>query len=488
MIELDLSHSPLLHTIRDHAKKIANKTALIEGDNYICYSELWNKITGAASFLRHLNLRYGDTIVLSARKELEFIYVYLASHLLGIRNVVIDSDSNDERKQYIISIVQPKCIFGFDFQKIQSFDYKNLDFSLSFTDGLQKISSSDIADIMFTTGTTGAPKGVLLTHQNIYASACNINNYIGNTSDDIELLGLPICHSFGLGRLRCTLINGATIIILGNFANIKLVFQTIERYHVTIFGMVPAVWAYIKKFSGTRISKYANQIKYIEIGSAAMLESEKEGMAKLFPNTKICMHYGLTEASRSAFIEFHRDKEHLESIGKPVSSDVMIKILNTQGNECAVCTEGEICVKGNMVTPSYLLPEDNQYAFWGDYFRTGDLGYKDKNGYFYLTGREKEMINVGGKKVSPVEIENAIIDLGIEDCICIGVDDTQGILGQVVKAYMIKGTSDLTFDDITAKLMIKLEHFKIPVDYEWVTNIPKTPSGKKQRLKINVNK
>lgn len=485
---INVSHSPLLQAISDNAERFANKVALVEGDNQVTYSELWRRILGAASFLRKLDLQHGDTIVLSARKELGFVYIYFGAHLLGLRNVVIDSDSNDERKQYIISVVYPKCIFGFYYQSIQSVNYDNVDFSISYADCFSGVSSHDTADIMFTTGTTGNPKGVLLTHLNIYSSACNINNYIGSTSDDVELLGLPICHSFGLGRLRCTLINGATIIILGNFANVKLVFQTIEQFHVTMFGMVPAVWAYLRRFSGTRISKYADQIKYIEIGSAAMQISEKKELMELFPNTRICMHYGLTEASRSAFVELHQDKAHIESIGKPVSSAVTIQIMNSMGNECSIHTEGEICVKGNMVTSFYLLPEDNLNAFWGEYFRTGDWGFKDEEGFLYLTGRQKEMINVGGKKVSPIEVEDTIIGLGIEDCICVGIDDPHGILGQVVKAYMIKGASDLTFDDITAKLITKIEYLKVPVEYEWVDEIPKTSSGKKQRLKININK
>ena len=168
-----------------------------------------------------------------------------------------------------------------------------------------------------------------------------------------------------------------------------------------------------------------------------MQTSEKEELMKLFPNTRICMHYGLTEASRSTFIEFHQSKGHLNSIGKPVSSAVAIQIMDSMGKECPVKTEGEICVKGNMVISSYLLPEDNQNAFRDGFFRTGDWGYKDEDGFIYLTGRLKEMINVGGKKVSPVEVENAIISLGIEDCVCVGIDDPRGVLGQVVKLSLI---------------------------------------------------
>lgn len=479
---IDLSYSPLLQAINNHARTCTSKIALIAGEQQVSYGELWTNILHAASFLYGMGLRHADSILLSASKELDFVYLYLGGHLLGIKNVIIDPNSNEDRKKYIISVTQPKCVFGFYEAGVHSMDYGEVNLAASVDFVQSPCLSSDIADVMFTTGTTGNPKGVLLSHLNIYASAVNINGYIGNGPTDIEVLGLPLCHSFGLGRLRCTLINGATIVILGNFANIKLFFQTIEKYNVTIFGMVPAVWNYIRKFSGTRIGRYASQIKYIEIGSAPLSLEEKEELVCLFPHTRICMHYGLTEASRAIFMEFHEYRNCLTSIGRPVSEEVSVQIRNIEGKECPVGVEGELCIKGNMVTSSYLLPEDNVDAFWGDYFRTGDYGYMDEHGLIYLTGRLKELINVGGKKVSPVEVEDAIVGLGIEDCACIGVADPKGVLGEVVKAYLVKGKSDLTIEDVANRLVGLLEDYKIPVEYEWVNEIPKTTSGKKQRL------
>lgn len=479
---IDLSHSPFLQAICSHAKNNASKIALIVGDEQVSYSELWTRIQNAASFLYRIGLRHSDSIVLSASKELGFIYLYFGGHLLGVRNVVIDPSSNDERKRYILSVTHPKYVFGLYTQDVPSVAYGEIDFTISYCFVQSLSASSDVADVMFTTGTTGNPKGVLLSHLNIYASAVNINHYIGNGAEDVELLGLPICHSFGLGRLRCTLLNGATMVILGSFANIKLFFQAIERYKVSIFGMVPAAWNYIRKFSGTTISQYSSQIKYIEIGSASMSVEEKLELMKLFPCTRICMHYGLTEASRAIFMEFHEYKDCLASIGKPVAESVSIQIRDTEGKEVPIGTEGEICVKGDMVTSGYLLSEDNVNAFWGNYFRTGDYGYVDGHEQIYLTGRLKELINVGGKKVSPTEVEDAIISLGIEDCACIGVADPRGVLGEVVKAYLVKGDSQLSIRDIAQKLASQLEEYKLPALYEWIDKIPKTVSGKKQRL------
>ena len=335
---------------------------------------------------------------------------------------------------------------------------------------------------MFTTGTTGAPKGVCLSHANIAGSAENINAFIGNTSEEVEVLGLPLSHSFGLGRLRCTLLKGATMVLVGNFANLKVFFNALEQYHATGFGMVPAVWQYIRKFSGTRIGKFAPQIKYIEIGSAAMPLEDKQLLMDLFPNTRICMHYGLTEASRSFFMEFHANKDNLQTIGIPTSSMIEAKVFDECGHECGINEDGEICVKGNMVIHSYYLAEDNQNAFFGDYFRTGDWGHRDSNGLYYLVSRKKELINVGGKKISPALIEDAIIALGFDDCACISIPDPKGILGEVPKAFIQKGKSELTFEEIKSKLSETLEPYEVPVVYEWIDRIPRTSSGKIQRL------
>jgi len=478
------AHSPILQAVEQHAVQLPNKTALIVGEQQVSYAQLMTRVRQAACTMQGLGIQTGDRIILSAHKDVEFVYLYLASHLLGVINVVMDAETNEERLAYIENKIQPKFCFGYASNRFPSKRFVELEWGgeLESVQGMP-VTSDDIAEILFTTGTTGAPKGVCLTYNNIYSSANNINRFIGNTADDIELLGLPICHSFGLGRIRCNLLKGATVVILGNFANVRLMLSSIEKYGVTGFGVVPAAWAYIRKISGRRLEKYAAQIRYIEIGSAAMpLETKKE-MLEMFPNTRICMHYGLTESSRSTFVEFH-DADHLMTIGKPVVEEVDVRILDEQGNEVPDGQKGELCVRGNMVMKQYLDEEDNAKAFFGEYFRTGDCGYKDEQGYITLLGREKELINVGGKKVSPMEVEDAICALGVGDCVCVSMKDEQGILGEVVKCYVLNGSTALSFEEIASALSGRLEPYKRPVRYEWIDAIPMTDSGKKQRVKL----
>ena len=478
-------HSPLLQSVMQNAKTYAEKTAIIINGVEVTYALLGKNIRKAAGFMLKMGIKTGDRIVLSAHKDVEYVYLYFASHILGVTNVIVDAESNEERLNYIENKVNPAYCFGYQSTCFPSMMFCDLNLDETEELGMADttLSQNDVAEILFTTGTTGAPKGVCLSYYNIYSSASNINEYIGNQSDDVELLALPICHSFGMGRIRCTLLKGATIVILGNFANVRALLKAIEQYHVTGFGVVPAAWAYIRKMSGTRIAKYADQIRYIEIGSAAMPLDTKKELLELFPNTRICMHYGLTEASRCCFQEFH-DTEHLDSIGRPVSDKVDVKIFDNDGNEMPVGEGGELCVDGNMVLTRYLEEQDTNNAFFGEYFRTGDCGYKSGDGYIYLLGREKELINVGGKKVSPMEVEDAIISLGVGDCVCVPMKDENGIMGELVFCYILKDSTTMTFGEIAEKLSHKLEAYKRPVAYGWIDKIPMTSSGKKQRLQI----
>lgn len=476
-------HSKLLQSIHSHADQSPEKIALYSTEgNTVTYGQLWHRIVNAAGYLQSSGLRKGDCVMLSAQKEVEFVYLYIGAHLAGVVNVVADAKNNREHLDYIASIVKPSLTFGVEIDGYKSIAFGDINFdddSLNFS--MQDCNEDDPADIMFTSGTTGNPKGVILSHFNIYSSASNINKFIGNTSDDIELLGLPICHSFGLGRLRCNMLTGATIVLHNGFANIKSVFNAFEKYGITGFGMVPAVWAYIKRFSGMRIGKYSSQIRYIEIGSAAMPIEDKEILCELFPDTRICMHYGLTEASRLAFMELHENKADLTTVGKSVVPKVDIKIFKENGTEAQPDEEGEVCVKGNMVIRSYYLPEDNDNAFINGYFRTGDWGCKSANGNLYLIARKKELINVGGKKVSPIEIEDALEKAGVGDSMCVSIPDPDGVLGEVPKALLVRNTFNKDIEEIQKDLAKYLESYKLPKVYEIVDSIPKTSSGKKKR-------
>lgn len=477
-------HETIVSKILSYASTQPEKVALKFKSEVVDYLQLKEYVLKYAAYLQDRGIGKEDIVLLSGENKLEFIFTYFAVHYLGAVNVVVDSHSNPERLQYIIMATKPKVkIGGLNGDDIISYETLTAG-DINNTNIKNDSSPEGICDILFTTGTTAAPKGVCLSHRNELAAATNINEFIGNTENDIELIALPLCHSFGLGRLRCTLYKGATVVILNGFTNVKKFFITIEEEHVTGFGMVPAAWNYIKKASGERISQYQGQLKYIEIGSAPMPIEEKKLLCQLLPDTRICMHYGLTEASRSTFSEFHKDYNCLDSIGVH-TPNVEVRVKDIEGNDVTSGAEGEICVKGGHVMEKYFNEKDNAMAWFGDYFRTGDWGYMRDDGRICLKGRGKELINVGGKKLSPEEVEREIMQLGwFTDCACVGIADPKGVLGEVVKCYAVKGAVEPTIADLTAALQGKLEGYKIPVQIEYIDKIPTTESGKKQRLHL----
>ena len=164
-----------------------------------------------------------------------------------------------------------------------------------------------------------------------------------------------------------------------------------------------------------------------------------------------------------------------------------VAIFDNEGKRQPIGGEGEVCVKGEHVTCSYWneTPERFQKDFYDGYFRTGDCGYLDEQGYIYLKSRIKEMINVGGKKVSPMEVEDILNTIpGITESACVAMPDPEGVMGELVKAFIVCSDDSLTDAAILEALRPKLEVYKLPAVIERIAEIPKTASGKIQRLKL----
>ena len=472
-------------SIWNHAAESPDKIAVKSGKDSCTYRELTERIAAAAEKYRSLpGYAAGQSIMLAAGKQIEFVYAYFGAHLAGLTVAPMDAETNPTRFKYITDAIKPFAVIGFDLaetgvQKVALSDFKVLPPRAAAPITFPDPEAS--ADILFTTGTTGAPKGVPLTFANEAAAANQINAFIRNTTDDVEILALPVSHSFGLGRVRCCLTNGQTIILFGSFVNIKRLFRILDEERVTGFTMVPASWKYLQKMCGTDLARFSNQFKYIEMGSAFFSAEDKRALAALFPPTRVTMHYGLTEASRSAFMEFHDDDAKLATVGK-ASPNVEIAIFDADGNRLPSGSEGEICVRGKHVMKGYLQLDAKDF-FFGDFFRTGDCGVMDADGYITLKSRIKELINVGGKKVAPIEVDEQILKIpGVADCACAGVPDPSGVLGEVVKAFIVKAPdSNLSFEVIAAALQGKLESYKLPVEYAWIDAVPRTHNGKIQR-------
>jgi long-chain acyl-CoA synthetase len=249
---------------------------------------------------------------------------------------------------------------------------------------------------------------------------------------------------------------------------------------------VPEGFNVLLRLTGDTLGKYKSRLKYMEIGSSAMSADKKEHLMQLLPRTKLCMHYGLTEAAANIFTEFHRDKDKLHSLGK-ASPNISIKISDDEGNECAPNEIGEIMVNGDVVMQGYWNdPELTAFTLSDGWVHTGDLGVKDEAEYIYIKGRKDDIINIGGEKVSPLEIESAINQHpNITESACVSESDNNKMTGKTITAYVVlKDKSEFDQEELITFLRNTIEEYKIPNRFEVISNLPKTPTGKIQREKL----
>jgi long-chain acyl-CoA synthetase len=465
-----------------------SRLALGSGTDEVTYAQLGQGILRAADVLREEGVNPGDRVMLEATRQPEFVCAYFACHFVHAIAVPYAPDVGLAKFQNLVEFLRPRAVLSTRQNpmtlkncSIIAFSAVNNSSARANTDSLDEPDTTLPADIILTSGTTGNPKGVILTHGNILAAARNINQFIGNTAEDREALALPLNHSFGIGRMRCQILAGGALIITKSFQFPKEMFESMRRWKVTGFSFVPAAWTVLTRLTGDKLMEFADALRFIEIGSAPMSKPEKERLMKLFPCTRICMHYGLTEASRSAFIEFHESKERLDSIGKP-TPNVEIRIVDEEGHELETGRIGRIEIRGNHVMKGYWKADASERLRDG-WLRSGDLGCRDQEGYFYVSGREDDLINVGGRKVHPVEIEQALLKHEqIRDVVCVGTPNP--ITGEAVLAFIVAETNcgELPNTEALADFLRgKIEEFKIPVAFEYITSIPRNSSGKIER-------
>ncbi len=249
----------------------------------------------------------------------------------------------------------------------------------------------------------------------------------------------------------------------------------------TGLALVPAGFDLILRMTDDRLGDARASLRYVEIGSAPMPLDTRMKLAELLPRTRLCHHYGLTEASRSAFLEYHADREHLLTIGRP-SPNVEMDVRDDEGRDLPDGREGQIVVRGRTVMREYWKQPDLTRSVVRDgWLNTGDCGRRDADGYYHLTGRQTDVVNVGGRKVNPEEVEEFLNSHpAVVESACAGMPDPQGIVGECLKALVVL-RSEVRDEELVDWLRQRLEEFKIPRIWQRVERIPKTESGKVQR-------
>lgn len=456
-------------------KQPRDKSFLIIDDRNISYNDILILISKCVKFLSKIEKKY---IFIIAEKNEYTIALYLACSKVGKIACFIDPLSKSP--DIFLKLSKGNgFLFSMDyFDSVEKLSYDLIENS-------EQINHNEMSEVIFTTGTTGNPKGVLLSHLTVVETAKNINRFTEIKSSDIEMHMMPISHSFGLARLRCCILAGCTLILHDGFGNLIKFFNSLDKYKGTVISTVPAGILFVKKLAEEKLKNYSSQINMIELGSSPMTAQSKIELAKLLPKTNICMHYGLTEASRSTFINFKKDYKFIDSVGK-ANNRTKIIIIDKNNKICQNNHSGEICISGTNLFSGYVFT-DIEPKYHKQYFRTGDYGYLDDNNYLFFKARKDDMMNISGKKVSPIEVERYIAEVPfVEDVACVEAKNKRTGLTEV-KAFVVINKNMLTYDwtkEIKKYLKNKIEYYKIPSSIVNIDSIPKSHNGKTLRIKL----
>ena len=352
------------------------------------------------------------------------------------------------------------------------------------------VKPSDVAVQMYTSGTTGRPKGVQLGHYSFFAIAKEFalvgKSWIGLNKTDKSLFTLPSFHIGGLWwAIRC-LASGLESIILETFVDFE-VLKAIEKYRITKTCLVPAMIQVLLSEPSCQQTDFSS-LEYIVYGGSPIAESLLNKAINTF-DCNFVQIYGMTETGNCAVClptdaHISKNKNRLKAAGKPFPG-VSVAILDNQGKQVSGSEVGEICIKSpaNMIG-YWKLPEATAKTLVNGWIHTGDAGYFDEEGYIYICDRVKDMIVYAGENVYPAEVENILYEHPlISEVAVIGVPDED--FGESIKAIVVlKPDIKATTLDIINFVRGKVANFKLPRSVEFAQSLPRTPSGKVQKGKL----
>ena len=478
-----------------HAQKDPSKSAVIVDNCKYSYKHLEKLVIGFGGYLKiEAGIKKGDSVLIRATQSIEFAVAYFATHFLGAIAVPLEKNAPADLIERAIDLAEPKLLVGSDSivtDRIECIlkntilerarEYCNVQYEKC------SIEISDTADIMFTSGTTGAMKGVEVSYETILATSENYIIGFEMKKDDVMAVPGPLSHVNPLRKLYTTIVNGSTIVILNGLLSIKEFFSAVEKYNVNSLCLPPSALHVIWKMSHDKLSDYKNQIRYVECSTAPLLMKDKEVLRTQLPYSRLYNNYGLSECGAMAMYDFNRYQEKKEGcVGKAMKNSHVI-ILDEEGNEIKSSSDkmGVVANKGKINMKGYWKNKDlTESTIRNGYVVTNDIGYVDKEGFLYIMGRKNDTINIGGLKVEPLEVEEIASELlPIKECVCIAVPDelTENALKLLV---VMDDDVKLDANQMRKVLGSRLEAHKVPRYYENIKSIPRNGIGKIDRKKV----
>ncbi|AVK95532.1 fatty acid--CoA ligase family protein [Lysinibacillus sphaericus] len=338
------------------------------------------------------------------------------------------------------------------------------------------IAQDDTAIILYTSGTTGNPKGAMLTHGNVYSNARDVSTYLGYRANDRIIATLPVFHVFALTVVvNAPLISGATVLLTPRFSPSEI-FTLAREQQATVFAGVPTMYNFLYLLPEGKPEDFST-IRLAISGGASLPVALLHNFEKKF-NVRVSEGYGLSEASPvTCFNPLDRERK-AGSIGTSINN-VENRVVDVNGIDVPVGEVGELVVRGpNVMKGYYKMPEETAMAIRDGWLYTGDLAKVDDEGYFYIVDRKKDMIIVGGYNVYPREVEEVLFAHdNIVEAAVVGYPDPN--FGEAVHAYIVlKEVAATTTDDILAYCAKHMVKYKVPKVVEILDELPKNTTGK----------
>ena len=423
-----------------NARLYPQKTAIVCGELRCTYKELYVRVCERAE---DPDMQRCQTpVCLRAECSIDYLVTYFALHRAGCVVVPLEKDIPEDT-----------------FQELSQH------FSASSV-------PENIADILYTTGTTGKSKGVMISHQTIIADAENLISGQGFTHDLAFIVNGPLNHIGSLSKIYPVIMLGATLILVDGMKDLNAFWKAFDypALKVATF-LVPASIRILIQFCPEQLAAYAEKIDFIETGAAAISQADMETLCRLLPKSRLYNTYASTETGIISTYNFNDGKCVAGCLGRPMPH-----------SQVFITSEGHIACKGDTLMSGYMGdPERTATVLRDGVVYTSDIGRIDEKGMLHLSGREDDVINVGGFKVAPTEVEDAAMAfLEIQDCICISVEHK--IMGRALKLLVVmKDGRVLNKRALAQFLKNKLETYKIPTLYEQTETVKRTFNGKLDR-------
>ena len=474
-------------------------TAVIEGDKIIPFARFNQDASRIASALIRRGIRPGDHVGLCAQNAYEWLAFYFGVLAAGAVAVTFSHLLTRDELAKTLQDSKPKALLTLDDRLAEIniikdrthlglivCDNGDISFGRLAAEGDSDFAivdrhRHDTAAILYTGGTTGTPKGAMLSHANLQTSMFNVAHYERSTENDRALCFLPLNHVFAQVHITLATVYSAGALVIQPAFNLKTAVAAIEQHRITKFYAVPTI--YIRLLELPDLAQKFKSVRYC-FSAAASMAAEVIREWKKRTGLDIYESYGMTESA--AMVTYNHEYRHVVgSVGTPIDL-VEVQIRDSEGKRLGTGREGEICICGPNMTKGYLNhPAETGAAFWGNWFRSGDVGYFDADGYLYIVDRLKDMIITGGENVYPREVEEILYSHpDVLECAVVGLPDKE--YGERVTAFIIppKGRQP---DAAELRSFAKkhLAGFKVPKAFLMVDELPKSPAGKvlKRELK-----